>query len=96
MPRRLYFVALIFLFLPVGNYLFTNIMRNSVLDLVGFLQQHNRIGIALIMMPFFLGIMLFFVRKWGYFLVLCYAAFLSIYNLVVALESQQALIALRS
>lgn len=88
MPRRLYFMALLFLFLPIGNYLVTNITQDeSVFDIFGFLHQHNTMGVILICAPFFLGVALFFVRKWGYFLVLCYAAFLAIYNLVVAIQS---------
>ena len=96
MPRRLYFMALLFLFLPIGNYLVTNISQDeSVFDIFGFLHQHNTMGVILICAPFFLGVALFFVRKWGYFLVLCYAAFLAIYNLVVAIQSRQASTTLR-
>lgn len=82
-PPLLTAIAAFFLLSPIGSYFITAYMRHrSVFDPAHVLRgtHDNALGLTVFLFPLFVGVGLWLVRSWGFWLFLAYTPLLLLFN----------------
>jgi len=81
-PTPLVAFAVLFLLLPLLNYVAISLNRATLTDPLAFAATLSPVGRALWLVPPIVALGLLWVSRWGWWLFLAYAPTLALYNLV--------------
>lgn len=81
-PKTLLFFGILFLFLPLINYLYiANQLELNYKEISVVLKSIDYFALFLLLLPIFVGIGILSVQKWGWWLFLLYSILLIIYDI---------------